>query len=451
MKVLSISLLLSLVSLTNAAVVPDDIFPQETPEPQPTSTATPTNVNLFKRMREVIINKDYAKMQAAKTQSSTTVTPPPKWIRTYEGKTEIVTPTIIEGVTFSARPPETTNGLEWWVSLKDDGSPKTIKPQNKNGQIKNGRPDYSTWFESATTVTYNKEQLQAHNMADDEIFEEVQYIKEADLDTHLLSPLIRCTPDRYKKKGIGRDKSTEPICTPKDNAQLKMDKTYFITWYSRFFDANVKNVKIHLSHIRESLKQKGLKKRSDNEKETVIKRSSVLELGGKISESSFYSSPWISNDQGFYPIYINESWFGSEYWRKVLLSIQPEDVSDEEFNIFDNSVVVEIWKGSKVSKDHLTDLKKLEEKYANRHMYDFEVEEGIDFEKYMMMIGLPTCVVIAAFGMWLFVKINKVDLSKVRKRKFAREQTTHRRIPFVSKKSSQLPQFSTELGDLKHD
>ena len=51
-------------------------------------------------------------------------------------KVEIVTPTIIQGVTFNAQPPSTTNGLEYWVSLKDDGSPKTIKPQMKNGQIK---------------------------------------------------------------------------------------------------------------------------------------------------------------------------------------------------------------------------------------------------------------------------------------------------------------------------
>ena len=56
-------------------------------------------------------------------------------------------------------------------------------------------------------------------------------------------------------------------------------------------------------------------------------------------------------------LYIDENWFGSEYWRKVLISIQPDNIPDEEFNVLQNSIVVEIWKGVKVSKDHLTDLK----------------------------------------------------------------------------------------------
>lgn len=470
MKVLSIAIVASLLLLTNAATVPEDLLPLETPAPVPTSTA-PATVHLFKRVRDVIINKDYAKQQAAKTQSSTTETPPPKWIRTYDGKTEIVTPTVIQGVTFSAKPPATTNGLEWWVTLKDDGSPKTIKPQNKNGQIKNGRPDYSTWFQTATTVSYNKDQLKAHNMADDEIFEEVQYIQEADLDTHLLSPLIRCTPDRYKKKGIGRDKSTAPFCTPKDNARLTMGKAYFITWYSRFFDEDVKNVRIHLNYINEKWTQKGLKKRDedsideievDNSTDEIVqdieikKRSSVLEHGGKIS-SNFFKSDLIDVDAGWFALEISPDWFDKEYWRKVLISVVPEGYEEkEDYDVFKDSIVIEIWKGVKVSKGHLEDLKRLEEKYANRHMYDIEVEEGINFDEYMMMIALPTCVVLAAVGMWLFVTINKIDLSKLKKRKFARDKTTHKRIPFISKKNketaySELPQFNTELDNMKHD
>ncbi|RCK54611.1 hypothetical protein Cantr_03820 [Candida viswanathii] len=476
MKVLSIAIVASLLLLTHAATVPEDLLPLETPAPTPTSSAS-ENVHLFKRMRDIIINKDYAKNQAAKTQSSTTVTPPPKWYRTRDGSVEIITPTVIQGVTFSAKPPATTNGLEWWVSLKDDGSPKTIKPQNKNGQIKNGRPDYSTWFQTATTITYNKEELKAHNMADDEIFEEVQYIQEADLDNHLLSPLVRCTPDRYKKKGIGRDRSTAPFCTPKDNARLTMGKVYFVTWYSRFWGDDVKNVRVHLNYINEKWTQKGLKKRddefgdgeeefieerSDNNTEdvtrelTLSKRSSVLEAGGKIS-SNFFTSDLIDVDVGWFPLDISPDWFDKEYWRKVLISVVPEGYEDkEDYNIFKDSIVIEIWKGVKVSKGHLEDLKRLEEKYANRHMYDIEVEEGINFDEYMMMIALPTCAVLAAVGMWLFVRINKIDLSKVKKRKFAREQTSHRRIPFITKKKkdavySELPQFSTELDNMKKD
>ncbi|CAX43474.1 hypothetical vacuole protein, conserved [Candida dubliniensis CD36] len=474
MKVSILTTSLLFILLTNGATILDDYFPKETPAPTPTLTTKSNpelhispSINLFKRIREVIINKDYAKNQAAKTQSSSsTITPPPKWVRTLnDGKVEIVTPTIIEGVTFNAQPPTTTNGLEYWVSLKDDGSPKTIKPQMKNGQIKNGRPDYSTWFQTATTIVYNKEQLKAHNMADDEIFEEIKYIPESDLQDHLLNPIIRCTPDRYKKKGIGKDKSTEPFCTPKDDARLTKDKTYFITWYSRFFDENkVNKVRIHLSNIKESLKQKGLKKRqsqqNNNNKliELIDKRSKVLEMGGKVEDFSFFSSDWISNDQGYYPLFIDENWFGSEYWKKILISIQPDNIPNDQFNFLENSIVVEIWKGVKVSKDHLIDLKKLEEKYSNRNMHDFEIDQGIDFEKYMIMMALPTCVLIFGIGMWLFVTINKIDLSNIKKRKFARENTTHKKIPFKSKKKinkdydyDHLPQFNTELDELKHD
>ena len=459
--------------------------PEQTPEPIPSSFVSSNSQGstqyLEKRMREIIINKDYAAKQAKKTAtSSSSETPPPNWVRTVNGVPEIVRPQIIAGVTISAKPPQTTDGLEVWVSLKNDGSPKIIKPEIKNGRTKNGRPNYSTYFQTATTMTYNKEQLKAHNMKDDEIFTEVQYIEEADLEDHLLNPIIRCTPERYQKKGIGRDKSTEPFCTPKDDVRLVMDKTYFITWYSRFFDPEVEKVRILFSNIKESFRQKGLKKRdfgeagqdvsgghkdngNDNEEneeeETDVidytpfdKRSKVLEHGGKV-QNSFYASDWVRNEDGMLPVTILEEWIGNDvYEKKVLISIQPDNIPDDEFNVLENSIVVEFWKGSKVGKEDLLDLKKLEEKYANRHM-QIEVEEGIDYEKYIVMITLPMCVVIAAFGMWLFVTINRVDLSHLKKKKFAREKTTHRRIPFVLKKNKyeSLPLNSADLSGTKTD
>ncbi|CAI5756848.1 unnamed protein product [Candida verbasci] len=434
-------------------------------------------VKLSKRMRDVIVNKDYQKQQEAKkklTQSSTE-TPPPRWIRTRkDGRTEIVTPTIIQGVTFSARPPKTTDGLEPWVSLKDDGSPKTINPKYKNGRIKDGYPSYTTYFQQATTFTYNKEQLKAHNMAEDEIFTEIIYTEEEDLEDHFLNPIIRCTPDRYKMKGIGRDKSPEPFCTPKDTARLIMDKTYFVTWYSRFFDPTVKQIKLHFTNVKESLKEKGLRKREFNEtaqekgekeeeeeeeeekKDLALfdKRSRTIEKGGRIQDS-FFQTEWLDNELGYYPLYINESFFDKSYTvfeKKVLISIQPDNIPDEEFDILKNSIVVEFSKGSIVSKGHLEDLKKLEEKYANRHMHNIEIEEGIDYEKYMVMLALPTCVLIAAVGMYFFVTINKIDLSHLKKTSFAGKKTTHRRIPFKTKKNTTaLPVYKSDINGPKHD
>ncbi|KAI3404402.2 hypothetical protein KGF56_002799 [Candida oxycetoniae] len=445
---------------------------EQTPEPSPTvsSLLEPREHHLDKRIKDVIINKDYAKNQAAKTATTSSDKPPSNWVRTVNGRTEIVHPTVIAGITISAKPPKTTDGLEVWVSLKNDGSPKVIKPELKNGRTKKGRPDYSTYFQTAVTKVYNKEELKAHNMKEDELFTEVIHIEEADLEDHLLNPLIRCTPERYKKTGLAKDKSTEPFCTPKDDERLIKDKTYFVTWYSRFFDPSVEKVRIHLNNVKESYKQKGFRKRNllgdeeevedeedENDNDIIDytpfdKRSKVLEYGGKVQES-FFVSDWISNEEGFYPLTILEEWIGNKYEKKVLISIQPDNIPDEEFNVLSNPVVVEFSKGVVVNKEHLVDLKKLDEKYKNRHM-GIEIEEGIDYEKYMTIITLPMCVIIAAFGMWIFVTINKVDLSKVKKRKFARERTTHRRIPFVSKKKKDyeaLPMSTMDLGETKND
>ncbi|RLV95713.1 Uncharacterized protein JA1_000692 [Spathaspora sp. JA1] len=450
MKVLSLIALTSLcLGSVQAGRLPD--IAVETPAPE-------SPHRLQKRMRDIIVNKDYAKNQAAKEAGGSSTTDIPlKWVRTVGTKVEIVHPTVIAGVTFSAKPPLTTDGLEPWVSLDKDGRPKTMKPEIKGGRTKKAHPTYGTYFQTATTILHSKEDLKAHNMEDDEIFEEVVYLDE-DLSDHNLSPLIRCTPDRYQKKGIAKDKLTEPFCTPQDNARLIRDKTYFVTWYSRFFSDDVTKVKIHLSHIKESLRQKGLKKRQEVESEQVPvsldKRSAVLEHGGKVTELSFYTSDWVSNDQGFFPLDIDEKWFGNEYWRKVLLTLQPDNVADEDFDHMKNSIVVEIWKGVKVSKGHLEDLKKLEEKHANAYLGKVdEVEEGIDYEKYIIMMTMPTCVILAAFGMYLFITINKVDLSKVKKRKFARERTTHKMIPLRHSKKdyTALPQYNTEFSGLKHD
>ena len=32
-------------------------------------------------------------------------------------------------------------------------------------------------------------------------------------------------------------------------------------------------------------------------------------MGGKVTDFSFFTSDWISNDQGYFPLYIDENWF----------------------------------------------------------------------------------------------------------------------------------------------
>lgn len=408
---------------------------------------------LQKRFKEKIVAEGYRKQQEALSSSSTSVTQTP-WVRTItvdsSEHVEIITPTVIAGVTFSAKPPKTTDGLEPWISLNKDGSPKTIKPQLKNGRTKNASPTYGTYFATATTVTYNKEQLKAHNMAEDEIFTEVQYVDEDPLE-HSLNPLMRCTPNSYSKKGVGKDKSTEPFCFPRDNSVLKVDKSYFITWYSRFFEEDVQNVRVHLSHVKEAPMQKGWKR--DNVEESVekkgilpflislpsfMKRSSVIEQGGSIESASFYISDWLPKSTGYLPVTILREWTSSEYYKKVLISIQPDNVEDEDFDHLANSIVVEFAQGAKVSKEYMEDLKKLDAKYAG----EYEVIPGPDYEKYYIIMGMPTAVALAALLMYFFVWANKgqTDLSHLKKKRFARGNTTRKMLSF-KKKEPTLPQY----------
>ncbi|CUM63623.1 uncharacterized protein PRCAT00001205001 [Priceomyces carsonii] len=404
---------------------------------------------LEKRYKDKIINKDYKKLMEEKNGNVEEEELPQAWVRVYSSTiTEIVTPTVIASVTFSAKPPAQTNGLEPWVSLDKQGAPKTILPKMKGGHIKNASPTYGTWFATATTVTYNKEQLKAHNMKDS--FTERKMIPENPED-HELDPLIRCTPEGYSKKGLAKDVLTEPFCFPRDNVQWKKDKTYFVTWYSKFFEKDVKNVKLNLFYVKEGIKQKGTKRDLSD----LGKRSVVVEKGGKVLNKPFFSSGWIDKEKGYFPITVDEEWIGeNEFYRKVLLSIEPDNVVNEEESYLKSYVVVEIQKGARVSKEHLQDLKKLEEKWRNQHL-DYDIEEGIDYEKYIVMLTMPLLVVVAGLGMYLFVHFNKryIDLSHLKKRKFAGKNTTHARIPFRRKKvnDTQLPQYNLTNNEIKND
>lgn len=380
---------------------------------------------LEKRIKEVVVNKDYKKLQDLKENGEPTTTDIPKpWVRTiYKDKVEIVTPTVIEGVTISAKPPKTTDGLEPWISLNNDGSPKTINPKMKNGIIKNKSPDYSTWFQEVKTVTYSHEELRAHNMAEDEIFVEETLIPE-DLTYRLLNPIVRCTPDLYKMKGMAKDLSPEPFCFPRDNSRLYMDKTYFVTWYYPFFDKKVEKVKLHLSYVKESLRQKGLKR---DFVEDVAKRSSVMEKGGLLGKASFFTSEWLPKEEGMFPITIDEEWFGErDYYHKILISLQPDNMLDEEFDHLENYVVVEIAKKARVAKGLYLDLKEQEELLEMKAIYgdSYDIEEGINFETYVTIVTLPTCVLVAAVLMYFLVLYNKrqYDLSFLKNVKFNKKK-----------------------------
>ncbi|QLG71753.1 hypothetical protein HG535_0C01020 [Zygotorulaspora mrakii] len=319
-----------------------------------------------------------ARQQINPKDKATTSEEPKPWHRTVYGSVkEIVTPTVIGGVTFSAKPLATTDPLQPWVSLERNGRPKTIKPKLKNGRLENGSPTYSTYFQTVTTRTYSYEELKAHNMdPDGPPHEEEEFINED--DTYVsLNPIIRCTPDRYVNKGITKDVPSEPFCTPEEGQTLKQGDTFFATWYTNFFrdedsDEVVENVRVHFSHVTESYHEKGLKKRE---------------------VSSFFTSEWLKNVDGVYPFEIENEWLGDLRRRKIVISVQPENVPDEEFDPLDKGIAVYIDKGSAVTR-------KTKEQRALE-------DAGITGNKWWYVaITMPTVVIIALVLMYFFLYAN---------------------------------------------
>lgn len=321
----------------------------------------------------------YKQVHNPKEEKETTSEEQKPWVRTiYSTQVEIVTPTVIDGVTFSAKPSPTPNALEPWVSLNNEGRPKTIKPEIKNGQTKRGKPDYTTYFKTLSVKTYSYEDLKAHNMDPSDTFEEEIYVAEDDTYTSL-NPIIRCTPDRYFNKGLAKDISSEPFCTPRENSRWKIGTTYFISWYTKFFESEYSgkiadNVRIHLSYVKEKASEKGYHKRD--------------------IPATFFSSEWIKNVDGVYPIELEEDWLQEAYERRIVLSIQPSYISDDKFNPLTNGVLLYMILGSKVAK-------------TTKEEWDL-ADAGINNDQwYYIILTMPTVAVIVVVVLYFFLQANR--------------------------------------------
>ncbi|SCU85726.1 LADA_0D09252g1_1 [Lachancea dasiensis] len=318
--------------------------------------------------------------QVVKPRPTTTTSEIPKpWRRTiYSTQVEIVTPTVIAGVTLSAKPLATPDPLQPWISLDKFGNPKTIKPEIKKGRTANAQPDYSTYFKTAHTQTLSYEELKAHNMEPDEVLTE-EYFEDEDPTYVSLNPIIRCTPNRYRNKGLAKDVSSEPFCTPYENVDWKVDHTYFITWFTRFFenpesDEVAEKVRLHLFYVQEKSHEKGFKKRD--------------------LTASFFSSEWVENVDGLYPLEIIEEWLQSKYEKRVLLAIQPDYVSDQEFDPWSNGILLRIIMGPRVFKNTKQQLA----------LQDAGIS---DDTWYYVALTMPTIVVVACVAMYFFLYLNK--------------------------------------------
>ncbi|KAM9930407.1 hypothetical protein OXX80_009401, partial [Metschnikowia pulcherrima] len=161
---------------------------------------------------------------------------------------------------------------------------------------------------------------------------------------------------------------------------------------------------------------------------------------------------WMPKEEGIFPIEINPDWLQGEYYKKVLISLQPDNVSDDEFDHMSNFIVIEIAQRAKVAKGHAEDITKQEERQRMKALYgdSYDVEEGIDYEKYIIIMTMPTCVLLAVVFMYLFVWYNSRDhdLSFLKKVKFAKKKST--KLPFRRKKESkytELPQWDGPKSD----
>ncbi|KAL6947187.1 hypothetical protein ACO0QE_002062 [Hanseniaspora vineae] len=335
--------------------------------------------------------KDVVQPKEEKVTTTTEVLKP--WVRTITQPTrtfnEVVTPTVIAGVTFSTKPPVSTDPLQPWVSLNKLGEPKTIRPQIKNGRTKNASPTYSTYFGNVYTTTRSYEELgKPHNMDPNDVHEEEIY-EDEDKTYVSLNPIIRCIPPRYFNKGLGKNIDSAPFCTPRENSELKVDHTYFVTWYTRFFttpneedplrDDQVQKVRIHLSYVHESAHEKGVKKRAN-----------------EFHEATFFVSEWLKNVDGVYPLTIDKEWLQGEYERKVLMSIQPESISDEDFHPLMeevNPLTFRIILGSRVFK-------------TSKNAIDLEHASNKHKPIWYIIMGTPCIVAVAVFGMYIFIKVN---------------------------------------------
>ncbi|KAK7202682.1 hypothetical protein BZA70DRAFT_100824 [Myxozyma melibiosi] len=263
------------------------------------------------------------------------------WTRTApDAHTEVVTPLLVEGVTISPRPPAVTPTIALpWVSLKPNGAPVTIKPKvKKEGYVEKPSPSYGTWFPEETAVV--DADAIASGAGDDDAADTAaakskdkkqkqvvmggRYFK-GEFDR--LNPVIRCTPERYVMNG-----DYAPFCTPALDAELMSGHSYFVTWYSHYFNAT--KVRLNLLDY-DTLSIASPEKFGAAEEEETLK------------EYAFFTTEWIDNELGYYFLEIDPKWIGKPFSKSVYVHIESPDQAGEDIDI-QHVPIIKLLKGPKV-------------------------------------------------------------------------------------------------------
>lgn len=99
---------------------------------------------------------------------------------------------------------------------------------------------------------------------------------------------------------------------------------------------------------------------------------------------------------GVFPITIEQDWLQGYYDRKIVVSVQPSHISDDEFNPLENGVMTHIMLGSKVAK-----LSEEDRVRIDAAIYDQEW--------YYVALTAPTVVVVALVVMYFFLQLTRGD------------------------------------------
>ncbi|KAK9320334.1 hypothetical protein V1517DRAFT_264581 [Lipomyces orientalis] len=241
------------------------------------------------------------------------------WTRTApSGTKETVTPFVVEGITMSPRPPVVTpTAAVPWISLKNNGAPVTIKPKIKNGYTEKASPTYGTWFAEETgAMEADSSSTGADDAEEGVAAKETKVLKTVmngryyEGEFERLNPVVRCTPERYLEHG-----DLEPFCSPASNSELLSGHAYFVTWYSRYFNAT----KVRISLL-------------DYDTLSITSPSAIHDnsVEKNLKEFAFFTSEWVDNELGYYILDIDPKWVGKSFSKAVYIHLEsPAEAADD--------------------------------------------------------------------------------------------------------------------------